>query len=271
VAAAPGVEICDGIDNDCDGETDEDDVCGSSFCDLDFNEPNDSVATATLLGAGSMTVGISCDADVDYFALDVTPNRAYRLNLPYYDTLGDVDVEVLANGTTPVGTGATFGSGLRVSFTAQAGSTYVARVSNVSATDTYYQISLVEELSSCQNEDIFAPNQSRSTASLLLPEWYIDGGVCANTSDWYNLGSLEVGDGVDVYLDMAAPIVGDLDLYLWNDPDGDGNFTIAGSSLRPEGVDEDLYHVVSVAGPYYIQVTGYLGDPGPYLLEYYLD
>jgi len=266
----PTAEICDNIDNDCDGQIDEDEVCGTDFCDLDPFEPNDTIVTASPLPASRVAQAISCDQDLDFFSFTTQPNQIYRVNLAYWDFLGEATVDLFANGALVNPTRTSHFNGERLTFSSVANTSYVARVTNLSQTDTYYQISVVPQSSSCSAEDLFAPNATRQTASVLFPEWYIQGAVCAGARDWYSLGTVDAGDAIEAYLDSVVSPAGDLDLYLWHDPNNDGIFTVARSSFN-SGNDEELFYTVPTTGPYFLEVRDYAGSGGHYRLEWYLN
>lgn len=269
-ASAPVAEICDNLDNDCDGDIDEDEVCGTGFCDLDPFEANDTLATASALPGTSVAQAISCDLDLDFFSFPTQPNQIYRVNLAYLDSMGEATVDLFANGTLVTATRSLEYNGERLTFTSAANTTYVARVTNVSQTDTYYQISVVPQASSCSAEDLFAPNGTRQSATLLFPEWYVQGAVCQGMKDWYSLGTLEAGDAIEAYLDPTISPVGDLDLFLWHDPNNDGIFSIADSSEN-SGNMEEIFFTVPANGPYFLEISDFANSGGYYLLEWYLN
>jgi hypothetical protein len=257
-------EICDGVDNDCDGQTDEDDVCG--VCSNDPNEPNDTLATATALTTNVARTGLTCPADAEYFALTTANNKVYRVSLNYYGAFSELDMELLANGTV-VQTAATVGDNETIQFTAQPNTNYAVNVLNTGNQLNAFRLAAVDGIP-CVDEDTFFPNMTRTTSAFLFSGWMIEGHVCDVTSgrlsDWYFAGEIKVGEEIDVYL-FDVDGFGDLDLYLHHDPDGDGNFTVAASSIW-SGNDEILTYAPTVTGPAYIEVRDYDGDGASYEL-----
>jgi hypothetical protein len=260
-------EMCDGVDNDCDMLVDEDGVC--DLCALDSNEPNDTVATATLLTMNVAKTGITCPADLEYFAIPTTPNKVYRVNINFFEAISDLDLTLLANGVV-VKTAATTADYESLTFTASPNTTYVAQVINYGGSLNPFRIAVVDIIP-CAYEDTFYPNGNRGIAAFLFPGWIAEGHVCnasapTKLSDWYSLGTYQPGEIIDILLyDLDG--YGDLDLFLVHDPDGDGTFTTAASSAF-DGTDEYLTYTVTSAGPYYIEVRDYAGIGAFYELEY---
>ncbi|NOY24344.1 MAG: sialidase, partial [Oligoflexia bacterium] len=86
-----GLEVCDGIDNDCDGEIDED-VSTTFYADADgdsYGDP-DTPAEACSLPAGYVSAGTDCNDD----DAEVYPGAVEVCNEIDDDCDGDVDEDV---------------------------------------------------------------------------------------------------------------------------------------------------------------------------------
>jgi hypothetical protein len=71
-SGSPQTEVCDGDDNDCDGQTDEDDVCGGGGGDFSCVSGNDTSPDATGLASGGSALAAICDASQqDWYDLGV--------------------------------------------------------------------------------------------------------------------------------------------------------------------------------------------------------
>ncbi len=71
-------DVCDGVDNNCDGATDE--RCVGTCLD-DLREPNDTFAQATVLSAGSLAELTYCGGDADFYALDAAAGTELRVDV----------------------------------------------------------------------------------------------------------------------------------------------------------------------------------------------
>lgn len=102
--AAPGqpqTEVCDRIDNDCDGTPDDGLNCPA--CIEDGNEPDDSSLTGTTLASGSVT-GQLCPGNVDWFRLgDFTVGQTVSVTLDFPQASGDIDMEMYVGATYETG------------------------------------------------------------------------------------------------------------------------------------------------------------------------
>jgi len=107
---------------------------GPAFCQDDFNEPNNTEATATDVGDFG-EFGILCGADVDYFQATATIAGMARVRIsPAVANSVEARVET-AGGTMVTSTRADVMDGFELSFTAAAGTTYFVRVANAAAVE----------------------------------------------------------------------------------------------------------------------------------------
>ena len=101
--AMPGAaiaEICDTLDNDCNGLPDDGVDCG---CQEDQWEPNESSTTGTGLEIGQLT-GQSCDRNIDWFRLgNYAAGQNVSVELLFSHAEGDLEMEMFVGSTFEAG------------------------------------------------------------------------------------------------------------------------------------------------------------------------
>ena len=94
-------EVCDNLDNDCDGLVDEGLNC--NMCIDDSNEPDNSSLTGTVVTSGSVT-GQLCPGDVDWFRLgDYTVGQTVSVTVLFSHAQGDINAELYVGSTFEAG------------------------------------------------------------------------------------------------------------------------------------------------------------------------
>lgn len=94
---AGSAEVCDRLDNDCNGAVDDGVNCPA--CVEDAFEPNDSSPDGTDLTSGSKD-GYLCPNNVDWFRLgNVVAGQQVTVNLTHVHADGDIDVEFFIGST----------------------------------------------------------------------------------------------------------------------------------------------------------------------------
>lgn len=252
-------EVCDGIDNDCDGTIDNG-VC--AICQGDIFEPNDAPADATLVHVDSPIWGYSCPNDTDWFELETQTGVDYHIYVTFPEATSDLLVRGWVDGVNVI-TGDTAGRDYEEFIVhGDASKTFQIEVVERDSVESFFRVSLVAQ-ANCSAEDGFVPNQSQATAAQLPANWVTEMYMCPGyLSDWYYLGNLTAGD--DLYVGIVGDPAGtDLDLHLWGDPDGDGTFERMNGSATFD-TTEDFDIPVPHSGPFYVEVRDFLGDGGSY-------
>lgn len=256
-------EMCDGIDNDCNGAID-DGVC--TMCSTDIFEPNNAAADATMVQANSPQWGFVCPGDTDWFELETQTGVQYHIYVTFPEDQSDLLVRGWVDGVNVV-TGDTTGRDYEVFVVnGDAAKTFQIEVVDRDNTESFFRIALVADLA-CSADDGFSANQSIQTAAFLPAFWRTGAYMCSGgLSDWYALGDLSVGETVD--LDIAGENFGtDLDLHLWGDPDGNNVFERMATSATFDNI-ENISFLIPTAGAYYVEVIDFDGYGGPYDIEW---
>ena len=254
----PGqMELCDGLDNDCDQQIDEQDVC---LCGVDPREPNDSLSSASPLALDSPTWNYICSSDQDFYALPagLVNGGKYAVMLAYPVLLGDLQLRLYIDGVAGVTTQLSGSDHAGIRFTYDAAKTYAFEViHHGAAAETFYRVNLLIEDSACTTTpDFFEHNDTIGTASLFFANWRTRAFVCDDEEDWYFLGEMMSGDTFTVEGFFEAGFFdpgGDVDFELFDDPDGDNIYSLVDWSYET-GDDETLTHTPTHTGFYYLRV-----------------
>lgn len=261
-------EVCDGQDNDCDGVADNGLTC-NTCASSDINEPNDTLATATSLGVGSRTYGYTCPVDAEFFSLTgIQSNRDYRVMLAAPQALSDLELVLYIDGVASH-TASIPGSDYEgFQFTAFPGETFAVEVRNPGGAENLFSVALVDTSTICSAEDAFAPNHTRSDAAILLRSWTINGTHCGIRDDFYALSEVPAGNLVTVTMTDEDSFTGDLDLYLYEDPDGDGVYTEAKRAAMSSDSNEVLKYTPAADTDFILEVRRLSGRGDRYTLNW---
>ncbi len=82
-------ETCNGIDDNCDGQVDEECV---SLCSDDTYEENDTRESATILDLGTVVDAISASNDPDWFQFSLAQNLTVNIEVAFAHADGDIDI-----------------------------------------------------------------------------------------------------------------------------------------------------------------------------------
>lgn len=89
----PQTEVCDQLDNDCNGEVDDGLNCPA--CIEDQNEPNDRSTTGTNLPVGGSIDGQLCPGNNDWFRLgDYSAGETVSVTVDFDHSMGDIQMEM---------------------------------------------------------------------------------------------------------------------------------------------------------------------------------
>jgi hypothetical protein len=253
-------EVCDGIDNDCNGQIDDGITCNvAGVCPNDtYQEPNDTNAAAWGIPINTPVYGLTCTGDKDFYKLNgLTPGQSTRVNLAFPDSLADLELYLYKDGVqTSSSTSSTDNESL--TFTPAAGSTYTLEVRPYSGgmTNLYRLEFMPASARSCSSEDVMENNDTSARAAVLIRGWEVRLYSCANNDDWFELGTINAGETVSVET-TGAFFSEDLDLELyWRD--ASGQFILKDLS-DSSGGDEYVSHRVTAAdaGRYYAKVFNF--------------
>jgi len=259
-------EVCDGVDNDCDGAVDNGNVC--SACTDDDNEPNDTLATAATLPLDSRIYGFTCANDPEFFSFPpLQDNREYRVALGAPQILSDLELVFYVDGA-PFQTISDPGEDFEgFTFTALPQETYGVEVTNPGGAENFYSLSLIRTTTICPIEDGLAPNATPDEAAFLIRSWKVDATHCVGIPDFYRTSTVPAASMVRIEMVDERLSSGDLDLYLFEDPDGDGNFTLA-RRVTTSNSSEVLNYTVPADTPLLIEVRDFAGLGDLYTIEW---
>ena len=257
--AVPGqdeLEVCDGVDNDCDGVVDGGDVCGQ--CVPDSAEPNDNIAEATPVDPGETRFGSICFFNADFFTLgQLSAGEVVVLNVLFEQAAGDIDVAVQRDGEfIAVQGGVSATDNEQVVFSVVDPGVYTFQLGIADGDGAVdYRLSVVVEADPC-GDDVYEPDDSRAQATGLAPDALRSLVACASDApeggDWFDLGEYDL----DTQLDIEAKFrhsQGNINMHLWRA----GTRVVSAMSIND---DESISHLVQEPGRFFVQVE-LLGEP----------
>ncbi len=223
--------------------------CAPSSCDSgpdctdDALENNDSVATATPLGAGGRSATL-CSPNVDFYKIDVPAGTRTQITLTGdASATADLDLMLMDGNGRVLQVSESYSNNEIIYHCSPSATTVYARVYAIGEQASNYDISITQSSATCCVDDAFEDDDSIADARMLTGDAF-DGTICAGDSDY-------IGFSIGEPTDIEAVIVfenskGDLDLGL---ADSQG-FLLAASAT-----DQDIE-----------EISGILPDPGSYIL-----
>ena len=254
----PTMEVCDGVDNDCNGIVDDGMVCPTPSCASDPQEPNETLAQAFVVNTNAAVLGRTCAGDKEFFRLNVTPGRSHRVNLAFPHSLSDLDLILYEDGQVLRRSDSASDHEM-ITFTPVAGRTYTAEVVNFGGRDAFYRFSVIDAWS-CSSEDAFERNDGISVTNFLPAGWRIPLYMCSNNDDWFYLDEVDAGKTITINAYFRVSFLlgsGDLDLFLYGDDNNDGTYQLL-KSATGSGSNETLTHLTTYRGRYAVVVRGFL-------------
>ncbi len=99
---APSTEVCNNLDDDCDGVADNGLNCNT--CVEDANEPDNSSTAGTSINVGGSVSGQLCPGNVDWFRLGTySAGQSVSVTAQFSHAQGDIDMEMYVGSTFEVG------------------------------------------------------------------------------------------------------------------------------------------------------------------------
>ncbi len=210
----PETETCDGTDNDCDGDVDNDPVCGT--CTDDSFESNDQQASAAVLPRDVRHSLASCFRDPDWFALEgVMAGESIIVNATFIDLTADLDMRLVDSSGATIAASVSTTDDEQIVFAVPTAGTYYLRAAQVGPTAVQnYTLhwTTVAGTPTCAN-DAWEANDTLATAPELELNRTVSAEVCAGDVDLYDLGFVTPSFGLRVTVNHAVS-AGDIDVRI---------------------------------------------------------
>ena len=187
----------------------------TSECTPDSLEPNQSTATAELIGEGLFEDLSICAGDEDFYRLEVPGGTYLSARITHAASAGDLDLYLLGNdGESVIDAALTSSQEETVEANISIGGTHYLKVVGFQgATNSYHlSVDFEKQVDSCQ-EDTFAPNQYADEAVMVPPSTYKQLAACPGKEDWFAIGlngnetlavTVTPGNGLQILLEGPA-------------------------------------------------------------------
>ena len=259
----PGAEVCNQIDDNCDGVVDDGNVCQMMpACGQDGAEPNESLATAFAFPLNERRPALICTTDSDFYGVTTQGGKVYRAQMIFPDKTADLGMRLLKDGVEVQSSRQTGADIESITWTADPGAAYAVEVQHGGTLENFYQFGIFD-LVTCRDDDPFQPNQNINEAAYLLPDWQPTVYLCSGMEDWYDLGNRRVGDKIHAAI-LHRSTLDDFDIHLYGDPDGDNRYSVLTRSAT-SNIDEHVRYTSGHNGRFFLRVAAYNGrDTGRY-------
>ena len=210
---------------------------GSSVCEPDDFEPNDDFAAAAPITPDVYDALSACDSDEDWYSFTLPEGAVLDVDVSFAHAEGDIDIYLLDDILTELGSGLTINDNESVSHTTAYSGTYYLQV--VLAGDlgalpgNPYTLSVSAPSVPCPY-DSSEPNDDFATAGQLPTDGLTDLAVCPTDDDWFMLVPT-AGDVITLDV-LFAHDEGDIDVTLY-----DGALTVLEDSLTSDDDEQIIY------------------------------
>lgn len=236
------------------------------YCPDDYERNDDQEGAAALNYPATKiyTDMIACGADRDWYSVSSLPTGAHELRVYFDEEAGlDLDVEIVDENGTQVGSSTGAGDDAFVDFNTVAGRTYFIGVENVAtnAIEAPYTFYLNSATGTCI-EDSYEPNNNFGQAQAL-----------PDVPGTYTLGSCTAGGNQDDYFLITATSAGTLTVTIRHD---EANLGLGTRMVRGAGfvfpdtsvTNRQVFELtgVTVGETFELWVTNASGS-GPYFVE----
>jgi hypothetical protein len=237
-------------------------------------EPNNDFATATQVDPGTYTdLEITENDSLDFYAVELERTDALSASIQFAHADGDLDLFLVGPDQSTVLQSSTSGTDdENITHLATETGTYYLIVVGYQGATAPYNLTIERATGSDEGPKIpgsgdtvpdvnsdFEPNDDFENASTLGPGTYTGFEITENDTDIYGV-ELTSGEGISASIQFAQAD-GDLDLFLVNPAQSE----IIQSSTS-ESDNENLTHIATESGTYYLAVVGYQGATAPYNL-----